>query len=70
MNEILSLLIPVFAVIPLGQLGSRPTAAIARRGNRATSSAQPAASLVTQKVRPLGRIATSKRSIETSIPTL
>jgi hypothetical protein len=38
--------------------------------NRATSSAQPAASLLTQKPRPQGRIARSKRSIETSIPTL
>jgi hypothetical protein len=50
--------------------GSRPIAAIAPRGNRATSSFQPGAPLVTQKARPPGRIATSKRSIETSIPTL
>src|SRR5215470_11961176 len=57
-------------MIPRSQppLGSRPIAETVSGRNLATSSAQPAVSLLTEKNHPSGSTTTSKRSFDTSIP--
>src|SRR5262249_7616987 len=49
-------------------LGSRPIAETVSGRNLATSSAQPAVSLLTEKNHPSGSTTTSKRSFDTSTP--
>src|SRR5262245_42297953 len=49
-------------------LGSRPIAETVSGRNLATSSAQPAVSLLTEKNHPSDSTTTSKRSFDTSIP--
>jgi hypothetical protein len=49
-------------------LASMPIAAIEESLSRSTRSAQPPASLFTEEHRSSGKIMTSKRSFDTSIP--